>query len=154
MFERQRTSATAPEMRILVTLTLNEGEVMRGTVRLPLSGRLVDAVNNADQFLDIETLDGDRLFIAKHSVRKVETFEIPRSDQLSRRSARTGTFDPYEVLGLPKGATAEAVREAYLHLARIYHPDRFAGLELPKEVHDYANAMLTRINVAYQQLEA
>jgi DnaJ-domain-containing protein 1 len=153
MFERQRSSATHPEARMSVTITMNDGETVRGSVRLPLSGKLFDAMNNADLFFDFENLDGDRLFVAKHSVRKVETFELPRSDQLARSIKDPAIFDPYAILGLPKGATPQAVREAYLHLARTYHPDRFAGIDLPREMRDYANAMLTRINVAYQQLQ-
>ena len=152
MFERQRTSATIPDQRISVTLTMIDGEIMRGNLRLPMSGRLVDAMNNPDQFFDLETLDGDRLFLAKHSVRKIENFEPPRVDQLMRRTKDSGIFDPYEVLGLPKAASPQAVRESYLALARTYHPDRFAGIDLPPEMRDYVHAMLMRINVAYQQL--
>lgn len=35
--------------------------------------------------------------------------------------------DPYEVLGLIRGATAAEVRAAYLHLAKKYHPDKNPG---------------------------
>jgi DnaJ-domain-containing protein 1 len=153
MFERQRTSSTAPESRMSVTITMNDGEIMRGNLRLPLSGRLIDAMNNPDQFFDVETVDGDRLFVAKHSVRKVESFELPRIDQLARRTSDPAIFDPYAILGVPQGATTQAVREAYLALARTYHPDRFAGIDLPREMRDYVNAMVTRVNVAYQQLQ-
>jgi len=154
MFERQLTSATAPVQRMSVTVTMNDGELLRGNLRLPLSGRLFDAVNSAEPFFDFEMLDGDRLFLAKHSVRKVEAFELPRTDQLARRTKdAAAVFDPYEVLGIPKAASPNAVRESYLALARTYHPDRFAGIEVPKEVREYVSAMQKRINVAYQQLQ-
>ena len=35
--------------------------------------------------------------------------------------------DPYEVLGLDRGATAAEVRAAYLRLAKKYHPDKNPG---------------------------
>ena len=37
-------------------------------------------------------------------------------------------------------------------MVRKYHPDRFAALDLPKEMTEYAAAMLVRINLAYEQL--
>jgi DnaJ-domain-containing protein 1 len=153
MFERQRSSAIGSDARMSVALTMNDGEVLRGNLRLPLSGKLFDAMNNADLFFDFETPEGERLFLAKHSIRKVQAFELPRTDQLAKRNADKGIFDPYAVLGVPQGADAQTLKHAYLNLARTYHPDRFAGIELPREMRDYANAMLTRINVAYQQLQ-
>ena len=35
--------------------------------------------------------------------------------------------DPYEVLGLHRGATDAAVRAAYLRLAKKHHPDKNPG---------------------------
>jgi DnaJ-domain-containing protein 1 len=154
MFERQRSTASGPDARMSVTITKNDGEVVRGNLRLPMSGRLFDAMNNPDQFFDLETLDGDRIFLAKHSVTKVEGFELPRVDQLARRNHDSAVFDPYGILRVPQGASPQAVRESYLALARTYHPDRFSGIDMPPEMRDYAHAMLTRINVAYQAIQA
>ena len=63
-----------------------------------------------------------------------------------------GKKDYYELLGVEKGAEAEAVRTAYLALAKKYHPDRFLAMDLPREMLDYAAAMLVRINLAYEQI--
>jgi DnaJ-domain-containing protein 1 len=152
MFDRQRTQSGA-DARMSVTLTMNDGEVVRGNLRLPLSGKLFDAMNNPDLFFDFETTDGDMLFLAKHSIRKVEALELPKTNQLARRTADPAVFDPHAILGVQKGADASAVRESYLALARAYHPDRYAGVELPKEISDYVNAMQKKINIAYQTLQ-
>jgi hypothetical protein len=148
MFDRSH------ENRLSVIVTMSDGEIMQGTVRLPLSNRLADALNNPEPFLDFATADGERCFIAKHSVRRIEPFNVPKADQLDRRAAKEADFDPYQILGLPKDANAASLKQAYHRLARSYHPDRFAGLDLPREMRDYANAMLARINLAYRQLQA
>lgn len=50
-------------------------------------------------------------------------------------------MDPYEVLGVRQGATAEEVSAAYREQAKRWHPDRGAGAE--------GEARMAEINVAY-----
>ena len=40
--------------------------------------------------------------------------------------------DPYEVLGLERGASEEEVKKAYRKLSRIYHPD--ANVTIPTRI--------------------
>jgi curved DNA-binding protein CbpA len=54
---------------------------------------------------------------------------------------------------LAAGASREEARQAYFRLAKDYHPDRYATVELPKEVRDYLAAMARRINAAHAALE-
>ena len=59
--------------RALVTLHLTGGSKQVASIRLPLSGKLNEAMNNADHFLDVITGDGQQQFIAKHAVQKAHS---------------------------------------------------------------------------------
>ena len=63
-------------------------------------------------------------------------------------------MDHFARLGLPAALDLEpgALDRAYFALQRRWHPDRFANLDLPHEMKDYAAAMLARINIAHDQL--
>lgn len=57
----------------------------------------------------------------------------------------------YETLGLDPGASPESVKEAYRDMAKVWHPDRFAGDErLARKAQD----KLREINTAYERLQA
>lgn len=57
--------------------------------------------------------------------------------------------DPYEVLGVPKNATEDQIKEAYRTLSRKYHPDNFNSNETMEEL---ANEKMTEINAAYDKI--
>ena len=51
------------------------------------------------------------------------------------------------ILGLPLGSTADAIRDAYRDLAKVWHPDRFAGdLRLQAKASD----KMRELNEAYR----
>ena len=56
--------------------------------------------------------------------------------------------DPYEVLGVPRGASQEQVKSAYRALAKKYHPDNYIGSPLA----DVANEKMQEINEAYDAI--
>jgi curved DNA-binding protein CbpA len=63
--------------------------------------------------------------------------------------------DFYEILGVPKGAAASEIRQAYLKLARERHPDRFSDpaekVKAQSFFQDLTNAFNTLSNEARRQ---
>lgn len=58
--------------------------------------------------------------------------------------------DPYEVLGIPRGASPEEIRKAYRRLAAQYHPDKVS--HLGAEFREMAETRFKEIQQAYDQL--
>ncbi|WP_373505964.1 DnaJ family molecular chaperone [Aestuariivirga sp.] len=152
MFENSSKAGYAN--RALVALTLDDGSVLNVSIKMSLTNKIADALNSAEPFLDVVCPDGEQMFIAKSSIRQARLLDVPKANQLNhqRRVSDRAVFDPYAVLKLAKGADIEEVRQAYLRLTRIYHPDRMGGFELPDEMLDYARTMQVRINLAYEQI--
>lgn len=151
MFERNRSQNSLERTRIAVVLTMIGGDELSGHMLVATGARLSDFLNNGQSFIDFESRDGGEMVLNKQAISAVAAVNAPRADQLSR-TQDAGSFDPHAILGVEKGASPEALRVAYYALARAYHPDRFSGIDLPKEMQAYANAMLARINLAYRQL--
>ncbi len=59
------------------------------------------------------------------------------------------TKDPYEVLGVPRGASDDEIKKAYRALAKKYHPDNYAGSDLS----DVAEEKMKEINEAYDEIQ-
>ena len=58
--------------------------------------------------------------------------------------------DPFEVLGVSRGASDEEVKNAYRALARKYHPDNY---EDDNPLKDLANEKMQEINMAYDEIQ-
>lgn len=140
--------------RALVALTFADGRSETVSVRLPLTAKLNDALNNGEAYLDVVNAAEKQYFLAKSQIVRVELVEVPRASHLNlqRRAADRDRFDPYEVLGVAKDAGSEAIRQAYHAMIKTYHPDRFSAFDLPREMRDYTVAMVVRINLAYEQI--
>jgi DnaJ-like protein len=56
--------------------------------------------------------------------------------------------DPYTILGVDPGATADEIHAAYKRLAQIYHPDRYANVS--EDVRRESERRMKEVNSAYQ----
>jgi hypothetical protein len=141
-------------VRTLVQIGFADGHTEIVSVRMGLTSKLNDTLNAPDIFLDVVNAAGKQYFLAKSAIVSVELVEVPKATHLNmqRRATDRDRFDPFQVLGVGQQAGAEEIRQAYHAMVKTYHPDRFGGIDMPKEMRDYAAAMLVRINLAFEQI--
>jgi len=152
MFERGSSERAVG--RTPVELTLEDGRLLAGRLLVPKGDTLGQALNNPARFIEFELTGGERTFIAKSALLAVKPIDVPPAPELRAGPTEGSDFDPVKVLGVQAGASPQEIREAYLRLSKIYHPDRYAAAELPAEVRSYLAVMARRINAAHQALQA
>ena len=152
MFNKENDYQRHNRAPVSVSITLAAGQTLRGTLFVPKTKSLMEELNRGEPFLEFESYDGTRMFIARTNIGSVKEFNIPRVDQLENKVGLLDQFDAHAVLGVAADADKVAIRQAYLNLAKTYHPDRFARMELPREVFEYLSAVATRVNLAYSEL--
>jgi hypothetical protein len=144
-----------PERKaVSVEVALTSGTSMGGRLWIPAAKSLADALNGSQAFVEFSPYGDERTsFLAKAQIASVVANDIPKTVLLHERRGVKDADDPYHILAIAPGAPWYAVREAYLKLAKAYHPDRFAGVDLPTEVTEYLGVKARRINAAYALLE-
>ncbi|MGI9483503.1 MAG: J domain-containing protein [Hyphomicrobiales bacterium] len=152
MFNRGSGQSYGDRHEFSVRLKTDDGEEHFVKLFSASHHSVLGILNGADMFIEIEDAQGVVRIISKDTIKSIEPVFAPRTDQLKRRLKQTGSFDPYVILGVPQGADIEAIRAAYRDLATQYHPDRFASMDLPKEMSKYVDSMARRINMAWQEL--
>ncbi len=154
MFERNRVDSFKQdkETAVPVELTFDDGRIVRGRFLVPSERPIHEVLNGQGHFMDFEAYGGEREMIAKTTIRAIKLVNVPKAQNLANRS-RSEDFNPFEVLGLERGASWPAIREAYHRMSKLYHPDRYATAELPDEVLTYMATMVRRLNAAYAALE-
>ena len=134
----------------LAQVTLCDGRTLAGKILIAETSNLTRVLNSEASFLEFETHDGARSKIAASAIVEVAQTDLPNV----RRLNVDDTVNPYKVLGLEKGANAKEVKAAYISMTKLYHPDRFSSMDLPKEMSNYVDEMSRRINSAYSLLNA
>jgi len=153
MFERNRIDNVPETTAVPVEITLADGSIAKGKLHAPMGKTVADALNGGGGFIEFEPYGGEKSFLAKAQLAAVKPVGVPKAPSLGARLRDADGFDPHAVLGISQGAAREEVRQAYVALAKAYHPDRYAMAELPPEVQDYLSAMARRINAAHAALE-
>lgn len=60
--------------------------------------------------------------------------------------------DPYDVLGVERGAHLDEIRAAWRRLVREHHPDRLVARGVPQEAVKLAEARMAAINRAWEEI--
>ena len=152
MFERNKID-NADQGLVSVEITLTQGTGLIGKIAMPAGRNFFEFLSGASLFVEFETLEGERKFLAKSSIEMLQVISVPRGVNLNQRLRDLDGFDPYSILGLDRNASWDDTRTAFHCLAKVYHPDRYATAELPDEVKNYLSVMARRINAAYATLE-
>jgi len=140
-------------IKLPVILRMKDQRELHGDILVNLGGALDRTLNNETKFISFLGADQTEKMIAKDGILEVEARKATKSRALPSEG-KVDSSDPYVLLGLEKTATDEQIRAAFLERAKEYHADRFASVNLPREIADYANAMSKRINEAYAILMA
>lgn len=146
----------APERKpVAAEVSLIDGSVVKGKLWAPANKSLADTLNAGSPFLEFTPYGAERpQFLSRAHVIRLTLIDIPATPPLYERRGSGDAEDPHHVLGITPGSSWHDVREAYLKLAKSYHPDRFAGVPLPEEVTQYLGNRVRTINAAYALLES
>lgn len=88
--------------------------------------------------------------------RVAEVFGVSETafDLIEARHLEGRSSDPWQVLGIARGADLAAVRARWRELVRAMHPDHMIARGLPVETVKLATARLAAINRAWEEISA
>ena len=150
-------------LRLPVILTMQGGRELEVDLIVNLGGAIDRTMNNDARFILVGDAEGGERMIAKDAISEV--VDAKKMTQQAQHAAGETTrqtvaapamapeiTDPYQILGLTNGAGIEEVRNAFVQLAQVYNPDRFAHMGLPADVNEFCATRYRQISKAYAQL--
>jgi hypothetical protein len=135
----------AVQKSAVVNLVLTDGSTLTAKFFVAIQGRLTDLLNDDRKFLPVETSDGEIVAVAKSSIARAS---MPGAAPKVYRGN-----NPYVILGVREGVTAEELKTAYHQLSMLHHPDRIKGFGLGDDYQELATLNMARINDAYAQIQ-
>lgn len=139
---------------VQVSILLNNGETMRGTIGVNRGRKLGDLLNSGVPFVLVESSDGHPIYLALASVMQITSSHMPAADQLDAQRRSMDSNNPYQVLGLDPSCSLATLQQKHRDLVKLYHPDQYINMRLPEEVTLYISDMAKRINMAFSELSS
>jgi hypothetical protein len=140
------------DKRLPLTVTLTNGQVIKGSVTCGPAASLTTELNREGPFLTVKEQSGQQIYLAKSSI-----LNVVEGDQKEERPAFLPDMphgqSPHKTLHISEDASAEVARQSYLALAKMYHPDSYSEDTTAPEIREYASRMFQRINAAYAMIK-
>jgi DnaJ like chaperone protein len=89
-----------------------------------------------------------------HAISRIFELDEAAFERITAIRYEPDRADPYQVLGVPRTISNDALKAAYRKLVREHHPDRLIAQGMPAEFIELANRKLAAINVAYDAVSA
>jgi len=153
MFERNpidNLNATA----IAVEVRLKSGQVITGRAALDKGKSVHHLLRGEDDFLYVELSDGDADFVPKAAIEGMKIVRPVIPQALRQPSHSDQGLDPARILGVNHDAPWAEIKAAYHQMLKAYHPDKYAGVDLPAEVATYLDAKAKQITQAFRLLKS
>lgn len=110
-------------------------------------------------FTNPERLVGIERAIKERIALMEECLAYLKRGQAADASSSPAADDPWQVLGVARGASPNDVKRAYRRRAAQYHPDRvadavsrFADAEVQQQLREWFSEQMRRVNDAYQTI--
>ena len=149
------TKPSAPKLEhdlVPVIVSLEDGDTLTGSICVPPASNLGDMLNGPDLFILFQVESGKLIYLAQKTIAAVRSSKRSDTDKLDQSTENCEQETPYTILKIEKGVSREAARDAYQHMIKKYHPDQFGNIALPNEVLAYFEAVILRLNTAYNEV--
>ncbi len=134
-------------IHVPASIRLTDGAILVGTVNCGITGKLENVLSLDNSFVEFTSRDGHQRFITRHQIASIEPMETVKVSTL--HAANVGVSDPLATLGLFGEVTLEQAKDAFHRLSKMYHPDKYSGEDMPREIARYASEKFREINAAY-----
>lgn len=134
-----------------VSLRMFDENMLQGNIILGQSTTLEGVLSRDVAFLEFESDDGERQFIAKNKIVSINP-KKPLKKPVLARPFNMNDADAFTILGVARDCSLSEAKNAYHELVKLYHPDIYAGQTLPPEVERYMTDMFRQITSAFSKI--